>query len=64
MSDLQRSIKRNLAHDAFHQRRLSLAVLAHEGHLLTTFQREGHVGKHLMHAIGFPHFIADDGIVA
>ena len=43
MSDLQRSIEGNLAHDALHQRRLSLTVLAHKGHLLTTFQREGHI---------------------
>ena len=64
MADLQLTRKGNLTHDAFHKRRLSLAVLADEGHLLAALDGESDVVEDGMGAIVLAHLVADDGIVA
>ena len=64
MAYLQLPGERYLAHDTFHERGLTLAVLTHEGDLLTAL--DGHVdtGEDDVVAIGFLHTVADDGVVA
>ena len=54
----------NFAHDTLYQRRLTFAVLAHEGHLLATVDGEVDVVENYVVAIGFRHILANDRIVA
>ena len=61
---LQRSCKRNLAHDTLHKCGLSLAVLADESHFLTALDGKGDVVENCMRAIILAHLVADNGIVA
>ena len=46
-----------LAHDAFHERRLTLAVLAHEGHLLAAADGERATVEHPVLAVGLAHVL-------
>ena len=63
MANLQVSIERYLAHDTFHQRRLTLAVLTNKGHLLASLDGQVHVVEHHV-VICLPDVLANDGIVA
>ena len=54
----------DFAHDALDERGLTLAVLAHEGHLLATVDGEVDVVENHVVAIGFRHILANDRIVA
>ena len=58
----QVTLEGNFTHDTLHQRRLTLSVLSHKGHLFTSFDGQVHVVKHQM-GIGLLHLVADDGIV-
>ena len=64
MADLQFSCERNLTHDTFHERRLTLAVLTYKGHFLAAFDGQRHMVEHGMRAIVLSHLITDQGIVA
>ena len=64
MSHLQVSIKGYLAHDALHQRRLTLAVLTHKGHFLATLDGEVDMREDGMGTIVLADILTDDGIVA
>ena len=64
MPDFQVSLEGNLAHDTLHKRRLSLAVLSHEGHLLAALDGQRGFREHRVVAIALGHLVADDGIVA
>ena len=63
VANLQVAIEGDLAHDALHQRRLALAVLADKGDLLAALDGEIHVVKNHVR-IFLPHLVADDGIIA
>ena len=63
VADLQVTVKGYLAHDTFHQRRLSFAVLSHKGHFLAALDGQCHLVKHPVGTIVFPDVLADDGIV-
>ena len=54
----------NLAHDALHQRGLSLAVAAHEGHLVATLDGERRVLEYHVVAIRLAYAFHDDGVGA
>ena len=64
MSYLQVTIERNLAHDTLHQRRLTLTVLTHKGHLLTAFDGQVDVREDGMGTIVLADILADNGVVA
>ena len=64
MAHLQVSIKRYLTHDTLHQRRLTLTVLTHKGHLLATLDGEVDIREDGMGTIVLADILADDGIVA
>ena len=63
MPYLQVAVERNLAHDALHQCRLSLAVLTHKGHLLAAFDGQVHMVEHQM-IVFLSDLVADNRIVA
>ena len=64
MSYLQMSVKRYLTHDALHQRRLTLAVLADKGHLLASLDGQVDVGEHeVLGVIALSHILANHGVV-
>ena len=64
VTHLQIASERNLAHDALHERRLSLAVFAYECHFLATLYGEVNILEHGMLAVVLAHVLADDGVVA
>ena len=64
MAHLQVSVKGYLAHDALHQRRLTLTILTHKGHLLATLDGEVDIREDGMGTIVLADVLADDGIVA
>ena len=63
MSHLQVSVKRYLAHDALHQRRLTLTILTHEGHFLATLDGQVDIRENGMGTIVLADILADNGIV-
>ena len=64
VTNLQVARKRNLVHDTLHESRLSLAVLAHESHLLATLDGQRHVREDCVLAVVLAHVLADNGVVA
>ena len=63
VTHLQRAFKGYLVHDALDECGFSFAVLAHEGHLLTTLDGQVYVVEDKVVVLLF-HLLADDGIVA
>ena len=57
VADLQRSVKRDLTHNAFYEGGLAFAVLAYECHFVAAFQCEACSGKHFMVSVGFPDIV-------
>ena len=64
MSHFERTCKRYLTHDTLHQGGLSLAILAHKCHLLTTLDCKRYTRKHGVRTIIFAQLVADNGIIA
>ena len=60
----QLTIERDFIHDALHQCGFSLTVVAHERHFLASLNREVYIAEHLMLAITFAYFLANQRIVA
>ena len=63
MPDFQSTCERNLTHDAFHERRLTLAVLADEGHFLSTLDGKGDMVEDRVVAIVLAHIVANHRII-
>ena len=64
MAQRQGTFVLNFAHDTFYQCGLSLAVAAHEGHLVATLDGERRVLEYHVIAIRLAHAVHDDGVVA
>ena len=64
MAYLQHAVKRYLAHDALHKRRLSLSVLAYKSHLLPTLYGKVYTREHFVYSITLSYFVAYHGIIA
>ena len=62
--DLEHAVEGNLAHDALHERRLSLAVSPDESHLLASPDGQVDASEDAMVAVRLAHLVADDGEVA
>ena len=64
VANLQCACKWYFAHDTLDERRLALAVLAHECHFLAALDGKRNVAEHRMPAVILAHLVADDWIIA
>ena len=64
MSQRQRAIVLYFPHDTFDKRRLTLAVLADERHLVSALNRQIGALEHHLLSIRFPNILHDDRITA